>query len=626
MPSVCLILLWFKPLFPVSKNLFIVLGALASGIVLGLLVLRFIPQSAEVNTLIASSASPYLRAHSDDPIHWRPLSREAVELARRENKPLLISSGYQSCYWCYRMKMDTFSDDDVARRINEAFIPILIDREINIEADRQLQWIAAQQNGHGGWPLTMIFTPQGFSVIGFNYLDGESFSKALDRFNDVWQSDSQKVVNLAREDTERRDEAYQKQEEILIDIDYPALASGFLRQLNGAADPEYGGFGRGEKFPFVPQLDALLTLYSINPDPALAKFLSLTLDNLLNGALHDHIAGGFFRYADNRDWTSPHYEKMLYTQALLGRHLIRAGGVLGRDDFIAGGVQTLVQMVNEFRDEDGFYISALSAVDSTQKRNRQGGYYLWTESEMADHLGKNWRDHIINLLGENEPLVLPKLIGESAHEHRSRLFEIRNNRAQVVDDKKILAWQGLVLSALSHGATVSTPLALAAESLAEKLLSQVQNKPLTRLIGDEVPPELSDYVYLAQGFVDWWQLQNQPEFLGASEQLLVDAYDHFQEQERWKNPDHFGILAAPGVRAMRDEQLPSPSAIWLSLAWGMGELKQGSTLASQADALSLQLPVALRDESFFHGTTLSTLFARQWHLGKMASVKSSSSQ
>lgn len=580
------------------------------------------------NPLLISNSSGYLRAHAEDPIAWQPLTRDAVREAQQMNKPIVISSGYQSCYWCYRMKTDTFSDTDLAQVINDAFIPILIDSQSHVGIDQQLQWITQQQKGHGGWPLTMILTPDGLPIIGFNYIEPDSLTLALNRFLTLWETDANKVVSLAQQESARWNQLRNEQDQPLTEVNYPKLFTGFIDQLNVLSDHEYGGFGRGEKYPYVPQLDALLTLYSLNPSPTLRGFLEKTLSAMLNGPMHDHIEGGFFRYADNRDWTSPHYEKMLYTQALIGRHLIRAGGILQRQDFVDGGVRTLTQMVRAFKDKDGLYIASFSAVDTSANRHRQGGYYLWSQTEMRRHIGKDWPLQIKNLLADNEQWVLPMPFGDSAKDHQTNLLNIRNNRERAKDEKKILAWQGLVLSALSHGATVSSTLANAAQELAHVLLPIAQGDNLMHLVGqaidDSTPGEFSDYVYLASGLVDWWQITNDTTLLATTQTLLTNAHKQFNHQHRWLSPDHYGILAAPAVLAVKDDQLPSPSAIWLSLAWGLGDMNTvgAAKLTDLADTMGHQLPRALISDGFFYPTTLSTLIARQWHLGNMTNLKS----
>ena len=584
----------------------------------------FSAKDTPINPALIQSPSPYLKSHAEDAVTWQLLSQNTVKKARSQRKPIFISSGYQSCYWCYRMKVDTFSDKKLANIINDSFIPILIDREINLEIDRRMQEISQILNDRGGWPLTMILTPEGHPVIGYNYLDRESFSKAVDNFLQYWQSNPQRIVQLAKEDAQQFQRLTSKQGEVLTEFDHHAILKGLLDQFTTVADSEHGGFGTGEKFPHVPQLDALLTLYSLQPDPSLGNFLQLTLEKILSGSLHDHLAGGFFRYTDNRNWSSPHYEKMLYTQALLGKHLIQAGHQLNRQDFILAGVQTLRTMIREFRGEDGLFIAALSAVSEDSGQIQQGGYYFWTPSELNNLFGNQWRGRIKNLLPENKGRILPFLIGESAEEYRSQLLNVRDQRTRLQDNKNILAWQGLVLSALSHGAALSKEIESAASDLARLLLAHNQESVLTRLIDHPAAPSntpgLSDYVYLAKGFVDWWQINNDNQYFDSAEKLLVNAYEMFHHSRGWRNGYDYGIFNPRPVGAIVDDQLPSASAMWLSLAWGISGIDPGSKLNQLADSQGSLLPVAVQNDPFFHATLLSTIIARQWQLGKMDSL------
>ena len=585
---------------------------------------------AETSGSLKTDPSPYIRDHADDPIHWHVISQKVLQEAQQSNRPVLISSGYHACYWCYRMKIDTFSNKQLASIINDSFVPVLIDREVNPFIDQQLQAFMEEQRGFGGWPLTVILTPQGNPVAGFTYLGAESFSQVLNQFSDEWKTDSAKIKQLAETATEARTKKALQQDQLLEHIDYQKLLLNFLRQISGAADDLHGGFGDKEKFPHVPQLNALLDIYSLNPDPSLRKFLQLTLDSLLAGALHDQLAGGFFRYAGNRDWSSPHYEQMLYTQALMGKLLIRAGQTFKKPEYVLAGKETLTDMVKRFKNEKGLYVSALSAVSVPDNDDRHldnngdeaGGYYLWTKTELDELLGKHWQQKSIhNLLTDDNEKILPKPIGHDHKSIKALLLKTREKRLQSYDDKKLLAWHGLVLSGLAYGAQLSPELADAGKALASKLMLLVEQQKLQDLMDinttNRKKVSLNSLVYVAQGLVDWWQVSGDTQALEDAQKLLLIARQQFYKNDRWAQNNQYGLLPSPPTHAIADSQLPSPTAIWLSLAWAITDLNKPSSqsvLGKKANQTGERLPQSIQKNAFFHATLISTVIARQWRL------------
>ncbi len=591
-------------------------------------------KAPQENTALKNHPSPYLRSHAEDPVNWQIISTQSLQRAKSDKRLILISSGYQSCYWCYRMKKDTFSDQKLAKLINTSFVPILIDREMEEIIDQQLQQFMQEQRGFGGWPLTVVLTPQGDPVVGFSYISAVNLSNDLNKLLEQWKSGPEQIITLSKAAREARVNKHKQQDQLLKTPNYQELLQQFLQQISAASDDTYGGFGDQEKFPNIPQLSALLDIYSLNPDPNLNDFLQLTLDNMLERAIHDPIGGGFFRYSGNRDWSNPHYEQMLYTQALMGKLLIRAGQALKKPDYLLAGKDTLLNMIHRFRDESqskkkGLYHTALSAISTTDKQ-QAGSYYLWTPTELENILGKHWQ-RVVENLNQDDQLILAKPVGKQRKAVKALLLkeqiERHKNQSQSYDDKKLLAWHGLVLSGLSYGAQLSPELAKAAQSLADKLLVLVEQQRFNTLMAVtemEVTEahagtvSLSNLVYVAQGLVDWWQVSGSENALKSAKKLLEIAHKRFYQDERWLQENPYGILVSPPSRAIPDNQLPSPSAMWLSLAWGLSDLDKASNkhtdLTVKADHIGSQLPLSLQDEAFFHATLISTVIARQWRL------------
>ncbi len=561
------------------------------------------------NKLLQKHPSPYLRSHANDPINWQLIR----QIKKGGDKPVFISSGYEACYWCYRMKVDTFSNNALAKKINKTFTAIIIDREIHSQIDQQLQVFVTEQRGFGGWPLNVVLTPDGDPILGFSYTDAKSFENLVDSFAVKWKEDQRKITNIALEFKQSRFKKYKDLDTTLETVNPQALLLNFLKQISKVSDVEYGGFGDSEKFPNTVQLSALLDLYSINPDKPLASFLELTLDNMLHGGIRDQLAGGFFRYSDHQNWHAPHYEQMLYTQALMGKLLIRAGQALKRTGYLIAGKEVLLNMVSRFRENGRFYHASLSAVGEDKT---SGGYYLWTKVELIQLLGKNWRQKVKNRLPSDSRLVLPLLIEPDPRETKNILLEARKKRVQLVDDKKLLAWQGLVLSGLSYGAQMSPELAKAAETLAGNLFSLIDNGQLSRVITrdnkDDTYNDLESLVYVAQGMFDWWQLSADRTALDSTKKLLLKAYQNFYKDGRWLASNENCLLTTTATLAIADTQLPSPTALWLSLSWTLADIdKSSELLISLADKAGDRLPSALSDNTFFHASLLSTLIIRQ---------------
>ncbi len=564
-------------------------------------------------TALQQHPSPYLRDHATDPVQWQVISVNLLKKASKHNRPILISSGYQSCYWCYRMKVDTFSDSALAQLVNDNFIPVLIDRELEPAIDQKLQTFMEAQRGFGGWPLTVILTPQGYPVAGFSYMRPKAMRHSLQQFLKHWQTDPAAIIKLAGEASEIREQKARQQNRPLENPDYRRLLEGFLQQISTTSDDKQGGFGDKEKFPNVPQLNALLDIYTLKPDKALKSFLELTLDNMQQGALRDQLAGGFFRYAGNRDWSAPHFEQMLYTQALLGKLYIRAGQTFKRPDYRDTGIQALQHMVQQFKGQHGLYDASLSAVSGKQD-GQAGGYYYWSTRELKKLLGKEWPQQVKNL-SDNKHMLLPRLTGKKQEAIRTLLLKHREQRPRSRDTKKLLPWHGLVLSALAYAAPHSRTLAGEANALAKKLLTQVEKEQLEILM---VAPQdqageiaLSNLVYVAGGLLDWWQISASEQALTVAEALLLRAYEQFYSDGYWQRPSPYGLFSTTRSKALTDTQLPSPSAIWLSLAWALSTLNPDSALYAKAEEVGRQLPLALQEDAFFHATLIAAIIARQ---------------
>lgn len=558
------------------------------------------------NSVLRDHPSPYFRTHADDSIHWNTFSATAFEQAKTSGKPILISSGYSSCYWCHKMKQDTFSDKAVGETVNAGFIPIIVDRELEPEVDAYLQTFMEQQRGFGGWPLTVMLTPDALPIGGFNYTKADEFNATLQRFLNDWATNKTSIQEKAQAKantlTQQRDAAI-----TVADTTTPiAVLQAFLQHVSGAGDEEYGGFGDQEKFPNLPQLSALFTLHQLKPDKDLYAFLQTSLAALIGGSLRDHLGGGFFRYTDDRRWTHPHYEQMLYTQVLAAPLLIRAGVELKQPAYLQAGREALLHTLTAFRRDDGLLRAGLSAVGGD---GTAGGYYLWKPEQLSATVGRDWQNSVHNLLGEEADKVLPFVTvqGAAGKALREKLLSERRTRPLSSDDKALLGWNGLALNAFAVAKGLAPELQQAGEKLAAQLLALTKQDTLPRLIGEPAAGEaqFADRVYLAYGLAAWGKANEQSAFTEAARQLLHDTYQRYYQGKGWVQSEANPLLGEIAVPVIADSQLPSPSALWLVTVWQVAD--QDPVLRKIAEEISAILPNALRDNAFFHATHIAAL-------------------
>lgn len=558
------------------------------------------------NSVLRDHPSPYFRTHADDSIHWNTFSATAFEQAKTSGKPILISSGYSSCYWCQKMKQDTFSDKAVGETVNAGFIPIIVDRELEPEVDAYLQTFMEQQRGFGGWPLTVMLTPDALPIGGFNYTKADEFNATLQRFLNDWATNKTSIQEKAQAKAntlaQQRDVAT-----TVVDTTTPlAVLQAFLQHVSGAGDEEYGGFGDQEKFPNLPQLSALFTLHQLKPDKDLYAFLQTSLAALIGGGLRDHLGGGFFRYTDDRLWTNPHYEQMLYTQVLAAPLLIRAGVEFKQPAYLQAGREALLHTLTAFRRDDGLLRAGLSAVGGD---GTAGGYYLWKPEQLSAAIGQDWQNSVHNLLGEEADKVLPFVTvqGAAGKTLREKLLSERRTRPLNSDDKALLGWNGLALNAFAVAKGLDPELQQAGEKLAAQLLALTKQDTLPRLIGEPAAGEaqFADRVYLAYGLAAWGKANEQSAFTEAARQLLHDSYQRYYQGKGWVQNEANPLLGEIAVPVIADSQLPSPSALWLVTVWQVAD--QDPVLRKIAEEISAILPNALRDNAFFHATHIAAL-------------------
>ena len=414
---------------------------------------------------LSEASSPYLRQHRDNPVNWFQWGDEAFAEAVRTGKPILLSVGYSACHWCHVMAHESFEDHTTAAVMNELFVNIKVDREERPDVDAVYMDAVQAMTGRGGWPMTVFCTPTGEPFYGGTYYPRESFVKLMHAVDDAWRNkreDLQQNVDALVEAVSRTARISPVDE-----FDAHELANTALQAMSQSFDLRWGGFGSAPKFPSTFALDLAMRLYQRSRDNQLLEMVNTSLDAMAAGGMYDHIGGGFSRYSVDEKWLVPHFEKMLYDQALLLRTYTHAWLIGQQDRHRQTAEEIMSYVINELRHTDGGFYSAEDA-DSLDEHghSEEGAFYTWTPKEIDVVLGNDseaaleWWNIIEggNFEGRSIPNRIPQRTSlqrssliESA---RQRLFNHRATRPRPGLDNKVLTeWNAMMLSSLCEAAT-----------------------------------------------------------------------------------------------------------------------------------------------------------------------------
>lgn len=589
-----------------------------------------LPAAAALSNQLANHPSPYLAMHGEDPVHWQPWSEATLQKARQLNRPLLISIGYFSCHWCHVMQRESYQDPALANLINEQFVPVKVDRELEPALDAHLIEFVELTRGQAGWPLNVFLTPDGYPLAGIVYAPRERFYAILDDLRRRWEKDSRQLSGLAHKAMDEwaaiRNAAARQPSTAT------SFAHSFKTQTSLRQDELAGGFGHQNKFPMVPQLQALLWLSASRGESSLDDFVRLTLDQMAEQGLHDLLGGGFFRYVTDPAWQVPHYEKMLYDNAQLALLYLQAADLFESLRYREIGLATLDFMIGAMRSSEGYFMSSFSAVD---EQGREGFYYLWDEASLRDALsgdelrvvqaawfGKHpeaneygklprWQKPPAQLardLGLTEPRF-EALLGSA----RAKLLKVRSGRSLPADDKGLAAWNGLALSALAAGyaATKDDRYARQAEQLASYLATRLwDGGQLVRArTGNRVLAEasLEDYALVARGLWDWSRQKPAVERDDLVEKLVRSAWQRFFRNGRWVQSDTALIPMLEGRIATEDSPLPSASAAISYLSVHHRALQEDDHIREQLAGHFDEVRDHLADAAFWYAGYLELL-------------------
>ncbi|HZR81188.1 MAG TPA: thioredoxin domain-containing protein [Candidatus Binatia bacterium] len=513
-------------------------------------------------------ASPYLLQHAHNPVDWYPWGDEAFATARRLGRPVLLSIGYSTCHWCHVMEEESFDDEEIARFLNEHYVAIKVDREERPDLDAVYMSAVLALTGSGGWPMTVWVTPDRepfFAGTYFPARDGDrgvatGFLSLLLQMKAIYETEPDRVAAAARELTQAvraRSVASERAEE---PVDASVLA-GAVERARRSYDPVWGGAARVPKFPSAFPIRLLLRSHRRTGDPETLAMAATTLEKMAAGGMRDQLGGGFHRYSTDRRWLVPHFEKMLYDNALLAIAYLEGAAATGRADLAAIARTVLDDVEREFGAPDGGFFSAIDA-DSRGPDGRlaEGLFYTWTPAEIEAALGRERATTFAGAYGITTEgnfegrsiLFLPKPLDETARDlgvardalgrdlaaSRDALLAARAHRVRPFRDEKVLAaWNGLAISAFARAALALGEPAYAerAARAADFVLGRMQDGArLHRAFVAGRPAEaglLEDYAFTIAGLLDLYEATGDPRRLRAAIALDAVLAEHFEDRD-----------------------------------------------------------------------------------------------
>ena len=588
---------------------------------------------------LGNETSPYLLQHADNPVDWYPWGPEALERARAEDRPILLSIGYAACHWCHVMEHESFEDDGTAQLMNERFVNIKVDREERPDLDGIYMQAVQAMTGHGGWPMTVFLTPAGMPFYAGTYFPREdrhgmpSFRRVLTAVSDAYRS--------RREDVERTTTQVR---ELLASSAQPTRSTGTLspalleRAYRGLAqeyDARHGGFGGAPKFPQAMALDSMLRYWGHTRTDFALEVVRHSFRAMSRGGMYDQIGGGFARYSVDSAWLVPHFEKMLYDNALLARLGVHLWQATKDDEVRRVVLETLDWVLRELRSPDGGFYASFDA----DSEGEEGKFYLWSRAELDSVLGADatiaaayWGvTQEGNFEGRNI-LHVPHDVGVVARRHdsspeevrgvvaraRDALYEVRAQRVWPARDEKILAsWNALMIRALADAARAFAEqryrhAAVTAGELVFSVL--VRDGRVLRSYRSgvaKIPGYLEDHASLGLAALSLYELTFEPIWLERARTLGDSTVRHFWDDQVgafFDTPDdHESLVTRP--RDVTDNATPSGTSLAIELLARLGELLHEPTMRRRATYVleTLAEPMARHPAAFGHALGVTDL-------------------
>jgi len=508
--------------------------------------------------------SPYLLQHADNPVDWYPWGPEAFEKARKENKPIFLSIGYSTCHWCHVMEHESFEDLEVARLMNEVFVSIKVDREERPDIDNVYMMVSQMMTGSGGWPLTIIMTPDKKPFFAATYIPKENrfgrigMLELIPRIKEIWATRRGEVLSSANQITFALRQV--SQDAPGEELDESALKLAY-EQLSKRFDEQHSGFGSAPKFPTPHNLLFLLRYWKRTNNEKALEMVEKTLQAMRRGGIYDHIGFGFHRYSTDSEWLLPHFEKMLYDQAMLAMAYTEAYQATAKEEYRKTAEEIFTYVLRDMTAPEGGFYSA----EDADSQGEEGKFYLWTEEEIRQVLGSEEADLILKVFNIEKNgnfmeqatgkraganiLHLRKSLTEIASElkmseqglqkhletARQKLFTYREKRIHPHKDDKILTdWNGLMIAAFAKGARVfdEPRYAEAAKATVDFILKNMRKSDgrlLHRYRDGQaaLPAQVDDYAFLIWGMLELYETIFEVRYLQTALDLNRDLIEHF---------------------------------------------------------------------------------------------------
>ncbi len=506
--------------------------------------------------------SPYLLQHAHNPVDWYPWGEEALTLAKENNKPILLSVGYSACHWCHVMERESFENDAIAQLMNRYFINIKVDREERPDIDEiYMQATTAMNQGHGGWPMTVFLTPDQEPIFAGTYFPPTDkwgrpgFGSIVTNIGEAWQKDQANIVQQAERFTSRLRSALQPSSPLAVG---EADIENAVKQFAHDFDARYGGFGRAPKFPPATGLSFLLRQYHRTRQEKILEMITKTLDGMAAGGMYDHIGGGFARYSTDDEWLVPHFEKMLYDNALLTRTYVEALQVTGFERYRQVATETLDYILCEMTASDGGFYSATDA----DSEGVEGKFFVWTPEQIREIVPDeedakrfcayyditekgNWEKTSIPRTQKSLAAVATELecsaeeLQYTIDRSRPLVYQARLKRIPPgLDDKIITAWNGMMIGTMAEAGRVLNhqPYLDGAIRAADFLLTTL-SRPDSRLWRTyrngkaHLNACLEDYAYAAEAMLEVYEATGIERFLHEAVSLAERILEDFEDRE-----------------------------------------------------------------------------------------------
>ncbi|MEP7323904.1 MAG: thioredoxin domain-containing protein [Saprospiraceae bacterium] len=543
---------------------------------------------------LLNSTSPYLLEHLDNPVDWYPWSDEAFELAKKENKLVLISIGYSSCHWCHVMEEETFMNDTIAKFMNEHFVSIKVDREERPDIDQIYMHALQLVQGSGGWPANIFVLPDGQPFHGLTYLPPAEWSAMIHQIANLYQSQPGKI----------KQQALLLSHEISVDplISVPVSTGGFTNKeyqnmsdsIIPFIDVRFGGLKGAPKFPMPMVWEFLLQQFYANKDSVLLHHVTRTLDGIYLGGIYDHLEGGFARYSTDEQWAVPHFEKMLYDNAMLISLYSKAYQITQNPLYKRIIVQTLTFIEHHFKTSDGYFYSSMNA----DSEGKEGKYYTWTSKELTSILSMEelvlFKNNFAFDFRSEEPQVIQLYTGIKPNDNvtdaiKAKLLSKRKSRIPPsIDTKIIIAWNALMIEAYTDayqaiGDSLYIRQAIQTAGLFMKfhktfpsLAHILSSTPIS-------PAFLDDYAQLSNAFLGLYQSTFDTNYLQEAKLLTDQALQRFNDSASsllFYSPSEVNLITRK--KEISDEVIPSSNAVLARVLYKLGTYYQDSSYLNKS--------------------------------------------